>query len=700
MTRGSDATQPSDTLDSGVSEPFAMPAGLNDRYQLFASFFDQLHLDKEVFAHKDRLVLRWPRKLEAPADYNVRLQRTNGRIYAESEGKQGDSGDRTLAQEISIPDGAYELILMPSANEYYVKGVRIQRKIPLSVVRSDYRTSPYGTYVERQIELLRHAIALDDGLFSEIAKMTLGWWDRINSRRIHAATAAVEGYGDDHLARLLGLLGMVYRYSEHEAFPAEFRQPLDDCIVGLPFDEADYAEKAGRKLSETERLMLATAELLAGQRFPGRAFPSSNRTGQWHCERGEATVARWLQRAATNGFPDTSGHSLASLLTALSYLIDLADSEPLWNLAGVVMDKTLVTMALNSFQGVYGASQFDLGRTGAIGSEAPARSGYASPLAGIARLFWGIGAWNWHLAGPVSLACCQGYQQPSLIADLALDRPDGMSATERHSAGEMSGDDSSEKEGATCHTLHKGIYKTSDYLLASAQDFRPGERGWGGHSWQASLDTEAILFDNGPSGYLPRVAQHQDLLIALHSIPVNDESGYTCVHFPTTAFEEHQVGNQWAFAVKGDAYIALGCSKPMALKQDGPVAFRELRAAGRETAWLCQMGNRADHGSFADFRKWVLAARFECNGLTVSYRPLGGKMVNFGWNDALCVNGEEVPLHQPNHYEGPHCVTDGWPATQMVVAHGGQAIQLDFASGCDRAAPKSSGAPVLTDSLL
>lgn len=681
MTRGSNATQSSEAVDSVVSEPFAMPTELNDRYQLFASFFDQLYLDKEVFAHKDRLVLRWPRKLEAPADFNVRLQRTNGRIYAESEGKEGDSGDRTLAQEISIPDGPYELVLMPSANEYYVKGVRVQRKIPLSIVRSDYRTTPYGTYVERQIELLRHAIALDDGLFSEIAKMTLGWWDRISSRRIHAAIAAVEGFGDDHLARLLGLLGIVYRYSEHEAFPAEFRQLLDDCIVGLSFDEADYTEKTGGKLSDTERLMLATAELLAGQRLPERTFPSSNQTGQWHHVRGEATVVRWLQRAAAEGFPDTSGHSLASLLTALSYLIDLADSEELWNLAGVVMDKTLVTIALDSFQGVYGASQFDLSRTRALGGEAATRSGYASPLAGVARLLWGIGAWNWHMAAPVSLACCQGYQQPSLIADLALDRPDGMWAAARHSTGEVGGDDKSEIAGPLSRTLHKRIYKTSEYLLASAQDFRPGERGWGEHSWQATLGTEAIVFDNGPGGYLPRVAHHRDLLIALHSLPVNDESGYTCVYFPTTAFEEHQVGKQWVFAAKGDAYIALGCSRPLTLILDGPAALRELHAAGREAAWLCQMGKRAEHGSFADFRKWVLAARFESNGLSVSYRPLGGKMVNFGWNEALCINGEEVPLHQPNHYEGPHCVTDGWPATQMVVAYGGQAIQLDFASG-------------------
>ena len=76
------------------------------------------------------------------------------------------------------------------------------------------------------------------------------------------------------------------------------------------------------------------------------------------------------------------------------------------------MDKALVTLALDSFQGVYGASQPNY-------HFATARSGYVSPLAGIARLLWGIGAWNQHLAAPVSLACCQGYEQPPVIAALA-----------------------------------------------------------------------------------------------------------------------------------------------------------------------------------------------------------------------------------------------------------------------------------------
>ena len=81
-------------------------------------------------------------------------------------------------------------------------------------MRSDYRTAADGRYVERQIALLRHAIAIDEWLFSEIAKMTLGWWKRINPGHLVASIGAVAGYGEDHLTRLIALLGMGFRYDE------------------------------------------------------------------------------------------------------------------------------------------------------------------------------------------------------------------------------------------------------------------------------------------------------------------------------------------------------------------------------------------------------------------------------------------------------------------------------------------------------
>ncbi len=691
-TRSNGAHQSNSDTVSSASDAPAVSAELSGRCQLFSSFFEQLYLEKDVYAYEDKILVRWPRKLEAPADYNFRLQLTNGRIYAESEGKEGDNGDRTLTQAVSIPDGEYELVLMPSPSEYYIRGVRVQRKIPLSVVRSDYRTAPYGAYVERQVELLRHAVTGDDGLYSEIAKMTLGWWNRINTRKLGAAVNSVAGYEEDHLARLIALLGMVSRYSENDEFPTEIREALDDCIAGFAYHRQDYTEKTGKSVGDTESLLLAACELLAGQRYPDRPFPYSRQTGQWHRQRAEETVLPWLQRAATAGFADPSSHSLAQLLTALAHLIDLADSQEIWDLAAVVIDKVLVTLALDSFQGVYGSGQIAAESGGVI------PNGHVSPLAGVARLMWGIGAWNRHLAAPVSLCCCQGYQLPPLIASLATEpTPAAMWASERHAIGAACEEDRKAGEDPLPRTLHKATYRTPDYLLSSAQDFQPGQPSRGGQSWQATLDADAIVFVNHPgahdleqnahrdgywrSGLLPRVAQHRDLLIALYALPETDPFGFTRAYFPTFAFDEHQVGKEWAFAAKGDAYIALGCSQPIELVQDGPAAFRELRATGHNVAWLCQMGRKADYGSFAEFRKRVLAARLTCDELSVSYRQLQDDTVTFDWSGPLLVNGEAQPLHNANHYEGPNCVTDGWPATQMVVVHGDQAIQLDFADG-------------------
>lgn len=695
-TRSNGAHQSSSEIIPPVSDSPADTAELSDRIRLFNSFFEQLYIEKDIYAHEDRIVLRWPRHLDAPADYNARLQMTNGRIYAESEGKEGDNGDRTLTQAVSIPDGEYELILMPSPSEYYVRGVRVQRNIPLSVVRSDYRLAPYGTYVERQIELLRHAVTGDDGLYSEIAKMTLAWWDRINTKKAAAAIDSVAALQEDHLSRLIALLGMAGRHRENEQFPSEIRRQLDECITAFPYCGQAYAERTGKPLDGTQRLLLSASELLAGQLYPDHTFACSEQTGKWHRQRAEDVVKGRLQRAAAIGFTDSAGHSLALLLTALSHLVDLAESQETWELAAAVMDKVLVTLALDSFQGVYGAGH--IADDSAVVPSAAVPNGHASPLAGVARLMWGIGAWNWHLAAPVGLCCCQSYEQPPVIASLAT-QPDSapMWASERHVFTSQPEEEQPAAEDQQALSLHKAVYKTPDYLLSCVQGFPAGQRSNSGQVWQATLGADAIVFVNHPgaedldkaapekgywcSGLLPRVAQYEDLLIALYDLPETDPLGFTRAYFPTFAFDEHQIGNEWAFAAKGDAYIALGCSAPIALVQHGPAANRELRAKGHSVAWLCQMGRRADYESFANFRKRMLAARFNWDGFSVTYRRLQGEPVTFDRQGALCVNGEPQPPPSPNHYEGPNCVTDGWPASQMVIVHGDQALQLDLASG-------------------
>ena len=74
-------------------------------------------------------------------------------------------------------------------------------------------------------------------------------------------------------------------------------------------------------------------------------------------------------------------------------------------------------------------------------------------------------------------------------------------------------------------------YKTPDYMLSTAQDYRKGYGGDQQHIWQATLGADAVCFTTHPAklegvtpnywagnGLLPRAAQYKNLTIAIYNI--------------------------------------------------------------------------------------------------------------------------------------------------------------------------------------
>ena len=221
------------------------------------------------------------------------------------------------------------------------------------------------------------------------------------------------------------MLGMLYRFGDHPQFPRELLQPLEDCILGYPYQHGEVFDTEELD-SESDRISSCAAETLAGQRYPERVFAASGKTGQWHRENGERLTLEWLQQRGEGGFSDwDSNSSFAEYLLALSHLVDLAESEPVWEMAAIVMDKLFVTIAINSYRGVFGSTH---GRTCA----SYVKGGLLEPTSGITRLIWGMGIFNHHIAGPVSLVCMEKYEFPSIISDIALFLPDDMWSRECH----------------------------------------------------------------------------------------------------------------------------------------------------------------------------------------------------------------------------------------------------------------------------
>jgi hypothetical protein len=697
------------TMALRICEPVSdvrvrLPTTIEDvaRRNTLEQVFEAAYLERDVFARDDQIVVRWPEDMSVSAITIARLQTPSGRIYAEAHEKGAPGDTAFLGSPYQMPDGPYRAVLMPVPREYYEGNMRIRRELSLWCLgNNSYSEAPYGTYQERRQEALANAARRQGSVFAEAARMALGRWPAVETGTILEAIARINRREDGSALDLLGLLGVVYRYGQHPQFPQALRQPLEDCILNfeycagfcfpsVPFPIRCYwHDEPGRDAlchtTESQRILFHTCEVLAGQLYPERVFGNSGQTGQQHRAKGERLALGWLHARGASGFEEwDSNCCFADDLAALSHLIELAQTEQVWEMAAVVMDKMLLTLALNSYKGVFGSTH---GRTDA----SSVKGGLLEPTGGIARLMWGTGIFNHHVAGAVSLACTERYELPPIISEIATSLPEEMWNRERHTAASL-------EPGGREQEVNKVTYRTPNYMLCSAQDYRPGATGCQEHIWQATLGPAAVVFVTHPAcaceedvcrpnfwlgnAVLPRVAQWKDVLIAVHQLPEDDWMGFTHAYFPVYAFDEHVLrdsagGQAWAFARKGNGYLALTAAQGLSLVRQGHSACHELRSYGQHNVWLCHMGRATLDGDFGTFQEKVLALNVTFDGLSVRCDTLRGETLSFGWAGPLLRNGREEPLAGFRHYENPYCIAD-LSSTQMEVRSENYLLRLSF----------------------
>ena len=644
--------------------------------------FEAAYVDRDVFGADTEVIVRWPDDLDTSADAMVRLQTPLGRIYAEAH-VQGTAGERArLSYAYQVAEGPYRIILMPRPEEYYERNTRIKREFSVWGLGGNRPSAaPYGTCQERRQEGLINAAQREGNVYSEIAKMALDWWSLVDADVVLQTVEDVNRRLDGSVLYLVGLLGMLHRFGDHSEFPEALRRPLEDCALRFRYWHDEPGSDVMCYTTEGQSILFHACEILAGQLLPDHTFANNGQTGAAHREKGERLALVWLRQRATTGFGDwDSSRSFAHALVALSHLVDLAEAEAVWDMAAVVMDKMLLTIALNSYQGVFGSTQ---GRAHA----APIDGGLLEPTAGISRLMWGTGTFNHHVEGTVSLACVESYELVPIISDIATLLPAEMWNRERHVATASPCGETAKQE------VNKVTYRTPDYMLCSAQDYKAGERGGQQHIWQATLGPGAVVFvthppcarlgDGGGVGFwlgnavLPRVAQWKDVLIAIHSLPEDDWLGFTHACFPAHAFDEHELRDGWAFARKGEGYLALTASQGLSFIEQGQGAYRELRSYGLRNVWLCQMGRATLDGDFETFQRKVLALGVAFDGLSASCETLRGETLSFAWEGSLLRNGQTQPLAGFKHYENPYCIAD-LPCPEMVVRSGDYLLRLQF----------------------
>ena len=680
-----------------------------ERRRKFERFFEDAWLDRYLYTAQDNVEIYWPDEFERPessssfkvpdaparrsggasdSDIELRLQTPTGRIYMMARspfpGNEGSAAvDMGTARR--APEGACELLLMPGPEEYSVGGMRVQRKLRLHVSKNPFSERPAepGGYPQRRLEALLEATRRQGDLFCEIARMALERWPQVRVAAIQESIAALGRGAADSGCSVVGLLGMLARFGGNGSFPAKLKKTLEEQLCKFPFWPEGERDKETGRWGESRQILYFAAQILAGQLFPGNRF-AGGRSGRWQREEGERGAIAWCQKRGQYGFREwDSSRMVEANVVALVHLVDLAENDEARELAAVVLDRIFFSMALNSYRGAYGSTQ-------GAADTLSIRSARIAPSSGISRLLWGMGVFNEHLMGSVSLACSDIYFLPPIIGAIAAEQPEAMLNRERHCAAPRA----EGAEEAVSWEVNKVTYKTADGMLCSAQDYRPGQPGTEEHIWQATLGPDAVVFVNQPAclsedgahrpncwrgnATLPRVAQWRDALIAVHNFPDGEGVGdLTHAHFPLHAFDEYSLQEGWAFARKGDGYLALTAARGLTLTERGEQAYRELRSCGRENIWVCHLGRRAEDGDFADFRRGVLASGVEFSGLSVDFTTLRQQRLEFGWTGALRVNGKEEAISGFRQFENPYCAVDAG-ASQMELLHGEDALRLHF----------------------
>jgi hypothetical protein len=516
--------------------------------------------------------------------------------------------------------------------------------------------------------------------------------------------------------------------------------------------------------TENHQILSASAEYLAGQLFPDTVFINDGLTGLQKMEKARLRALHWIDMRVRTGFAEWDSETYyPEDLAPLINLVDFAKDRELATRATMLVDLILFDFAVDSFYGQYATSHgrvtassiksaaggsmttvaalvWGQGRfqstsnmgvialatsqwyqlpevIQAIGLDNPeeysnyerhsiplvAATNYDMDITKVqdAPLFWGFGAftnpevitltiqtadeWSlWHYPDFRALKdiakILQKLKALPLATRLLDPDPNGILMTE----------------------VNKLTYRTPDYMLSSAQDFRKGEKGYQQHIWQATLSPYAVVFVNNPdslraddkhrpsywmaNGRQPRTGQAQNVLISLYDIPRYPSAppplearhfAFTHAYFPKWAFDEVVESGGWIFGRAGTGFVALYSHLPNEWQYEGPDAGQETIALGRKNVWICQLGRKSVDGSFEEFVNAVTKASLKVRGLDVEYQAPGLGRLTFSWTEPLLLNGKPVPMEGYPRWSNPY--TQAAFGDQVFnIEHDGLRLHLDF----------------------
>ena len=155
---------------------------------------------------------------------------------------------------------------------------------------------------------------------------------------------------------LHGILRLLYQFKE-AGIPPELLARARQTTLNFKYFPNEPGLDSLCTWTENHYILYTSAAYLAGQLYPDEVFTNSGETGREKMERNRPRILRWLDLRFRTGFSEWLSHVYYDEdLTALLSLVDFCQDEEIVQKSKMVIDLLLLDMALNSFKGVFGST--------------------------------------------------------------------------------------------------------------------------------------------------------------------------------------------------------------------------------------------------------------------------------------------------------------------------------------------------------
>jgi hypothetical protein len=461
--------------------------------------------------------------------------------------------------------------------------------------------------------------------------------------------------------------------------------------------------------TENHWVLYYASMFLMSEAYPGEPGESwfTGKSSEENRAEAEEWLKLWMDITTTIGQGEyDSPHYLKVFIGPMAMLYAYARDPEMKLRAQMMLDYIIADFAAESLNGMYGGAHSRVYETEAVEPWLGANTRFA-------WLLFGVGPFV--PSGESLQLALSGYRPPEILHHIALDRSEPYVHRElkrtRHRIRNSDVRNAPVYKytmmrpeyvlGSSQGGLLQPIQQKTWHLLWAVDDVR-GARNtlFTLHPYSSPLEgtmyfaehwhmvTELIVrskreFDSptkwtGGSPY-EQVFQHEDVVVALYDIPEGTNFPHITGFFSRDLSTIEVDPSGWIFARGGDALIAYFPFAPYEfVDEDG--GDRRLHSPHLRNGAVVQVAPASAHPNFDAFKQAVRGLQIQtstADGPRVSYRTLGGDLLEVAYGEVPRVNGTAVDYDNWPLFDGPF-LQAAPGSRRLEMRHGPVRRTLDF----------------------